>query len=309
MIVRQRSSGSRALRAVACCAALLWMGIGAAQAAGAESNAGPSAALGARYALLKDGLGHNQFNRPLHLESSEGKKGVRGEIFALVNFPFATAGAALNTPAQWCEVLILHLNTKHCRPSADAQGAGLQLFIGKKFDQPVDDAYKLDFDYRVAARTTDFLQVKLSANEGPLGTSDYRIVLEATPAEEGKTFIRLAYSYSYGLLGQLAMQTYLGTVGRSKVGFTQVDAGADNPPRSVGGMRGLVERNTMRYYLAIESYLGALSAAPRARVEKSLRDWFAATEAYPRQLHEMEQVDYLAMKRKEYSRQLAAVVN
>lgn len=227
----------------------------------------------------------------------------------MVNFPFATAGAALNTPTQWCEVLILHLNTKYCRPSADGQGAGLQLHIGKKFDQPVDDAYKLDFDYRVAARTADFLQVKLSANEGPLGTSDYRIVLEATPAEERRTFIRLAYSYSYGLLGQLAMQTYLGTVGRSKVGFTLVDTGADSQPRSVGGMRGLVDRNTMRYYLAIESYLGALATAPRARVEKSVRDWFAATEAYPRQLHEMEQVDYLTMKRREYSRQQVAVVN
>ena len=309
MRVGQRSSGSWALRAVACCAAALWMAMGAAQAAGMESGAGSSAALSARYALLKEGLGRNQFNRPLHLESSEGKTGVRGEIFALVNYPFATAGAALNTPAQWCEVLILHLNPTSCRPSADGRGAGLQLFIGKKFDQPVDDAHKLEFDYRVAARTADFLQVKLTANDGPLGTSDYRIVLEATPAEEGKTFIRLAYSYSYGLLGQLAMQTYLGTVARSKVGFTQVDGGTDSPPRSVGGMRGLVERNTMRYYLAIESYLGALSTAPVARVEKSLRDWFAATEAYPRQLHEMEQGEYLAMKRKEYSRQQAAIVN
>ena len=68
-------------------------------------------------------------------------------------------------------------------------------------------------------------------------------------------------------------------------------------------MRGAVERNTMRYYLAIEAFLGALSAPPGARVEKSMRDWFAATEAYPRQLHEVEQNEYLAMKRNEYSRQ------
>jgi hypothetical protein len=73
MRVVQRSVGLQALRAVACGAALLWMGIGAAQAAGAESNAGPSAALSARYALLKDGLGHNQFNRPLHSNRARGK--------------------------------------------------------------------------------------------------------------------------------------------------------------------------------------------------------------------------------------------
>jgi len=140
----------------------------------------------------------------------------------------------------------------------------------------------------VAARTTNFLQVKLSANEGPLCTSDYQIVLDATPAEEGRTFIRLAYSYSYSLLVQLAMQTYLGTVRRSEVGFTLVDTGADSQPRSVGGMRCCLD---------IESSLGALALAPRARVEGSV------------QLHEMELVDYLTMKRREYSRQQVAVVN
>jgi hypothetical protein len=111
------------------------------------------------------------------------------------------------------------------------------------------------------------------------------------------------------LVGQLAMRAYLSTIGRDKVGFTVVGRESDNQPRLIGGMRGLVERNTMRYYLAIEAYLGALSAPPTARVEKRLRDWFAATEAYPRQLHEIEQNEYLAMKRKEYSRQQAEVVN
>jgi hypothetical protein len=65
----------------------------------------------------------------------------------------------------------------------------------------------------------------------------------------------------------------------------------------------VVERNTMRYYLAIEAYLGALSAPPRARLEKRLHDWFAASERYPRQLHEMKRNDYLDMKRREYQRQ------
>jgi hypothetical protein len=70
-------------------------------------------------------------------------------------------------------------------------------------------------------------------------------------------------------------------------------------------MRGLVERNTMRYYLAIEAFLGALSSPPQARLEKSLHDWFSAIERYPRQLHELEQSEYLDMKRKEYLRQQA----
>ena len=150
--------------------------------------------------------------------------------------------------------------------------------------------------------------MKLDADEGPLGTRNYRIVLEAVPAEGGQTFIRFSYSYSYGMVGRLAMQSYLGTIGRNKVGFTVLGTDADGQPRYIGGMRGVVERNTMRYYLAIEAFLGALSAPPQARVEKSLNDWFAAIERYPRQLHEMERGDYLDMKRREYSRQQVQVM-
>ena len=145
----------------------------------------------------------------------------------------------MNTPAQWCEVLFLHLNTKSCRPSADGQGAGLHLHIGKKFYQPVDEAYKLDVDYRVAARTTIFLQVKLSANEGPLGNSDYQIVLDATPAEGRRTFICLAYSYSYSLLGQLAMADLSGHRG-TKNGGGRAGRYRHRQPAAVGRRHALL---------------------------------------------------------------------
>ena len=71
-------------------------------------------------------------------------------------------------------------------------------------------------------------------------------------------------------------------------------------------MRGLVERNTMRYYLAIEAFLDAVSSPPQARLEQRLHDWFAATERYPRQLHELDEGAYLEMKRRESKRQQKA---
>jgi hypothetical protein len=55
----------------------------------------------------------------------------------------------------------------------------------------------------------------------------------------------------------------------------------------------------MRYYLAIDAYLGSLSAPPQERVDRRFAAWFDATERYPRQLHEIEEAEYLAMKRKE----------
>lgn len=298
--------GSKTLRAAVC--ALLILGTAAANAEEAATNPGSAATLRAKYAALKDELAQNPFNRPLHMTSVEGPDSVAGEIYALVNQPFATADAALNKPTQWCDILILHLNTKYCRPATDGPATILHVKIGKKYDQPINDAYRVDFVYRVTAETANFLQVKLNADEGPIGTRNYRIVLEATPVEGGRTFIRLSYSYSFGAVGRLAMQAYLGTIGRNKVGFTVDGKEADGQPRYIGGMRGVVERNTMRYYLAIEAFLGPFSAPPQARVEKSLRAWFAAIERYPRQLHDMEQGEYLAMKRKEYSRQQTQVL-
>lgn len=74
-------------------------------------------------------------------------------------------------------------------------------------------------------------------------------------------------------------------------------------PAYIGGVRGLIERNTMRYYLAIDSFIGAERALPAAQFESRLQNWFTATERYPQQLHEMDRGEYLDMKRAEYLRQ------
>ena len=273
----------------------------------ADVSVDSAAGLAAKYAELRSQLSDNQFRKPIVLVSSESRDSVAGDMHALVDQPFAAVAAALKGPGDWCEIMILHLNTKYCRASAGAEGSILNVSIGKKFDQPVDQAYRVAFAYSVAAQTEAYLQVRLNADQGPLSTRNYRILLEAVPVEGGRTFLRLSYSYGFGAAGRLAMQVYLGTVGSSKVGFTVTGTQADGQRQHIGGMRGLVERNTMRYYLAIEAYLGSLSAPPQARLEKRLRDWFTATERFPRQLHEMEQDEYLDMKRKEYQRQQAAV--
>ena len=283
--------------------ALLCAGAGIAHAGDAGVNS--PEALRAKYGALQDRLSHNQFQRPLALDSSETPGALEGDIYALVNYPFATVSAALNGMDNWCDIMILHVNTKYCRASTAGDGGVLNVRIGKKFGQPLDEAYPMAFAYRVAAPTPNYLQVRLNADEGPLSTRDYRIVLEAVALENGQTLIHLSYSYAYGFVGRLAMQAYLGTTGRDKVGFTVTGTQPDGQPLHIGGTRGLVERNTMRYYLAIEAFLGALSEAPQAQFERRLRDWYAATERYPRQLHEMEQGAYLDMKRNEYRRQQA----
>src|SRR5450759_5070071 len=227
--------------------ALVCLGVGIAHADDADANS--AASLRAKYGVLQEQLSHNQFQRPLYMDSSEISRGVTGDIYAVINYSFATAGAALNGPARWCDILSLHLNTKYCRASTSSQGSVLNVNIGKKHDQPLDEAYRVDFAYRVAAETPNYLKVRLNADAGLLNTRDYRIMLEAAPLESGATFIHLRYSYAYGLAGRLAMQAYLGTIGSDKVGFTVGDTQADGQHSPyIGGVRGVVERNTMRYY-------------------------------------------------------------
>lgn len=298
--------GTIALGARAFAAALLLGAPVAAFAAGEVAAERTAAAIRARYAALERDPGHGQFQNALYLDSLEGEAGASGEIHALVGHPFAVTSAALVEPSQWCDILILPLNTKYCLPGAVDGAQGLLVGIGRKHDQPMERAYRLQFGYRVMARTANLLQVNLQADEGPLDTRDYRIVMAATPADDGHTLIRLSYAYSYGIAGRLAMEAYLGTLGRDKVGFTVVGRHSDGQPRHVGGMRGVVERNSMRYYLAIVAFLGARATPAPLRMEKSLRDWYAAIERHPLQLHELEQGEYLAMKRREYQRQQPA---
>ena len=302
------AAGTKAVWAKAGQLALALVCLGAGIAHAVDTDANSAKALRAKYGVLQGQLSLNSFHRPLYLDSGESADGVTGGIYALVNYPLATVEAALASPGNWCDILILHVNTKYCRASRDGRQDVLNVSIGRRFDQPLEEAYRVAFAYRVGARTPTYLQVKLSADEGPLSTSDYRLVLDAVELENGQTFIHFSYSYTYGLVGRVAMQVYLGTIGKAKVGFSVSSTLADGQPIYIGGMRGLVERNTMRYYLAIDAFLGALSVPPEARFEKRLHDWFAGIEMYPRQLHEMEQGAYFAMKRKEYRRQHAEVL-
>jgi hypothetical protein len=253
-------------------------------------------------ALLYAGIAHAQ--APLQIQSAEFPKGISSEITAVVDHPFAATAAALKDPLHWCEILLLHLDTKDCSLSGD--GTTLRMGVVSHYDQPAATAFRVEFRLRVAEETPTFLQVRLDAPDGPVGTRNYRIVLEAIPVDGSHTSIRMSYSYSYGVLAKLAMAAYFATFGRGKVGFTVVGQDSDGQPRYVEGARAVSERNTVRYYLAVEAWLGAMSLAPQARMEKSLRAWYAAIERYPRQLHEMDEDDYVAMKRREFARQAAS---
>jgi hypothetical protein len=213
-------------------------------------------------------------------------------VYAVIDHPFDKVKEALQDPHAWCDIMLLPFNTKACQ----ANGNRLDVRIGRKYNQPVDRAYRIDFGFNNLVTTSNYLASRLSAGQGPFGTRDYRIVVEAVPLDGGRSFLHMSYAYGFGSAGRFAMQAYLATVGASKVGFTS------------NGLRGVVERNVMRYYLAIDAYLDTMATPQAQRVEKRINEWFSATERYPRQLHEMDRNTYVTMKRAEYGRQQTASV-
>ena len=303
-----RHPRSRALQGFAAAAAL-WLVLSAAAALPAPVdgvNIAPASTLRETHLALRAQLANNPFRQPLVVESTATPKTVKGDIFAVLPHAFGDVSGALSEAANWCDILILHLNTKYCKATPQPRATALLMKVGKKYDEPLADSFQINFVWRITDRQADYLRVLLTADEGPVGTHDYRIAVEAVALDDGTTFMHLSYTYGFGLMGKLAMMTYLATAGRSKVGFSTDDTGEGGQPRLVGGMRGVVERNTMRYHLAIESFLNARSTTGPAQFEKRITDWFVASERYPQQLHEMSQAEYLAMKRRENTRQQSA---
>lgn len=264
-----------------------------------------AASLRARHTVLQEQLAHSPLQRPIVIQSSQTVGDLKGEIFSVVDWPYAAVQTALQDADQWCDLLMVHLLVKDCR-TGGAQAPTISLAVARTWDQPLDAAHRIDFHCKTVATTPGYLNVQLSADAGPMGTKNYRLMLEAVPLDAKRTFIHMSYAYGYGFAARMAMEGYLATLGRNKVGFTITGQGSDGKPVYMGNMRGVVERNTMRYYLAVEAYLGALGLPPAEQSERRMRDWYASIERYPVQLHELERNQYLEMKRKEIQRQQAA---
>lgn len=289
---------------------LLRLGLVLALAAGwatAHADAGP-AALRAKYDELREQLRHNGFRRALHVDSSERGDTLRGDVYAVLDYPFSKVSSTLGQPDDWCDVLLLPFNTKLCRAAQRHNGAAaLQVRIGRKYDQPVQDAYRLDFVLQPVAASPEYFESRLAAATGPVGTRDYRITVTAVPIDGQRTFLHFSYSYAYGLAGKLAMHGYLATAGADKVGFSVIGRDGSGQPIYIDGVRGAIERTAMRYYLAIDAHLASLAAPPQQQLEKRIDTWFRETERYPRQLREMDRHTYVTMKRSEHERQQQAL--
>jgi hypothetical protein len=242
------------------------------------------------------------FEEPLAVASQERPHSVSGSVHARLDQPFTDLAEALGSPVAWCQVLFLHLNVKGCFHDPAGDEAALTLFVGRQHYEPLADAERIDLLWRVVAAGPTYLEMVLEGDRGPYGTRAFRLQLRAVPDLDGASLVQLRYSLVYGMTARLALRGYFAFGGRDRVGFSETPA-EEGPSRLVGGMRGMIERNVMRFYLALVAHLETRALPEADRLEASLSRWFDLTERYPEQLREIDRAAYLEMKRRELARQ------
>lgn len=251
------------------------------------------------YTQLKPTLYNNPYGIPVYISSSDENNTMTGNIYGILNYPFNQLSGAVRPAANWCDIAPQHLNIKACTFNVADNQCHLTFYSGRKFYEKADDVYQLTYLFKLAKQKTDYIHIQLSADEGPAGTSDYRLNIKAIPLDSKRSFIHFSYAYQYNFLTSMGMSTYLATLGRGKTGFSILGKDTQNKPVYISGVRGIIERNSVRYYLAIKSFLETMQLSPEKRFSARISRWFDLTEQYQQQLYEMDKKEYLKYKEQE----------
>lgn len=248
-------------------------------------------------------LENSIFGLPLYLDSFVQENLVQVDVHGILGEPFAELAEALANPINWCEIVFLHPNTKACTSTETPQGSRLVFYLGRKHYQPPHESNQVSYRFQVVARRETYLDILLLAEDGPFGTRNHRIAVQALPLDQERSFVRVSYSYASSLRLRLAEHAYFTTLGAGKVGFTVVGDDALGNPVHIDGARGAVERNAARYYFAIQAFMHALPAPTQDRLHLRLEHWYDLTDRYRKQLFELERDEYLEIKVREHENQ------
>ena len=175
------------------------------------------------YQALQTALAKNVYNIPLFIQSMDQDNTMLGVVYGVTKQPFQDVKRALTSAQAWCDIVPQHLNVKACTFARQENQCQITFYSGRKFYEKAEDVYKLRYRFEVTRTDATYFQTTLTAGEGPMGTSNYRIEVEAIPISAQQTFLHFSYAYRYNFLTTLGMQTYLSTLGSGKIGFNVID--------------------------------------------------------------------------------------
>ena len=249
-------------------------------------------------------LDTNSFGFPLVLESFERDDKVHVDVYGIFDYPFGSVANVLQVPANWCEIVSLHPNVKGCTYKELPGDLQLTFYIGRKAYQPLEDTSQVIYHYRNVYQQRGYLDINLIAGAGPFGTKDHKMRFEALSLDRGRTFVHVSYSYSDSVALRLTQKVYFATFGSGKVGFTVSGTDSNGNPVYIGGTRGALERNAVRYYFAIQSFMDLLRYPEENRFSMRTSKWYDLTSRYRKQLFELDKKDYLTFKAREHMNQV-----
>ena len=241
---------------------------------------------------------------PLYARSISNEGEVATAVAIIVEgVDIEEASVVLQGPGAWCEVMFLHLNIKSCIHGENEDGQWIRLYMGRKFYQDPRNVEQIEMAFSSGATDDGVRWITLMAEEGPFNTSDYRFVLSAIPAENG-TYVQLGSSQKAGRAASWAIKLYYATLARGKIGFSVVGTDRNGNPEYSKGDEAMLERNVVRYLIAITAYMQTYEIPGVEGMRKRAELWFDATEEYAAQLREVDREDYLRAKEREYQHQL-----
>jgi hypothetical protein len=282
----------------------IWLSVGLGlYCSTAFSNTAPEAlALQQTLRSMEDSLSRSPLKKPLAISSQESSEHLSGDLYASVEYKLSAMGDAAGSAERWCEIVLLLSNTKACRASNSPKANTLLVSVSSSKTADAADATFTEFHLDVRPPDSTYFEAGITASEGPTGTRDITLRLQAIPIAATRSFVHLHYAYNTHWLGRMAMQAYLQTLGRGKLGFTPMAETDGSASNYIGGARAVIERNTMRYFLGLECALAFVQQEAPQRFNSMAGCWYGQVEKYPLQLHEMLRSEYLSMKATQYQR-------
>lgn len=227
------------------------------------------------------------------VESQADGESSRVAISALIPVKFSQLSAFYRDEQQWCRGFFANIYVKACYKKPRQ----VRLFYDNNDTyQPLQDAFRFDYEIENQSLDDSHLLISLVSADGPLGTHNYLLRLEAEPYSQTTSIIRLVYRNSYGFVARSALFIYLKTLGSDKIGFSR-----DPDGQPIKGIRGILERNAMRYVLSLSAYF--INRDPNKPLQTTLRNWHHYAKLFQKQLQEIGWEDYRQLKLQEFEDQ------
>jgi hypothetical protein len=264
-----------------------------------SSHTGPAFLLD-KYQEIEKNLEKNSGPVPFYITSSANKNASHVDIYGIVKYPFKMVQNEFLVPTNWCNIVLPHLDVRACTYKKVNDTWLLNIYNVDKFSEPLEDAYKMKFIYRISKLQPAYFDIALIAREGTAHTKDHRFELEAIPLKKNITFIHLHYSFEYSAFGYFLMKIF----GGAKIGFSITGTDSNGNPVYVSGLRGSAERTVVCYYLAIIAYLDTVDIPAGQRYEKQISRWYDLASRYKKQLIETDKEKYFTSKIQDRKSQL-----